>query len=175
MLERFEIPVSRLDPPVIERRPEWARTPPGWYSRLRRGHEVFMTDTHDEWWTQRIAIDEARWRGGKILITGLGLGLIVEEILADSPQSATRITVIEKSPDVIRLVGPHLQQRFPAQLEIVCADAYTWMPPEGIRYSVVWHDIWPNPKDPACASEIDRLQQRYARWCDWQGSWTLPE
>lgn len=133
-----------------------------------------MTDMFDEWWTQRVAIDESRRRGGRILITGLGLGLVVEEILSDGGDNLQSITVVEQSADVIRLVGPHLLSRYPGRLEIVCADAFTWTPPHGVHYSVVWHDIWPNPLDARCAEEIGRLESRYAPWCDWQGSWTLP-
>lgn len=174
VVERFEVPASILDPPIVDVRPAWARTPPGWYTRLRRGHEVFMTDLHDEWWTQRVAIEESRRRGGLILITGLGLGLVVDEILRDSSGHVRQITVVEQSSDVIQLVGPHLHARYPGQLQIVCADAFTWTPPAGTRYSVVWHDIWPNPLDSGCAAEIERLQARYAPWSDWQSSWTLP-
>ena len=172
IIERFEVPAPAVDRPDL--RPDWAQTLPGWYTRLRRGPEVFMTDSHDEWWTQRTAIDEARQRGGFILITGLGLGLVIEEILGGA-ESVRKLTVVEQSPDVLQLVGPHLQSRYGDRLEIVCADAFTWIPPDGLHYSVAWHDIWPNPRDPACATQIERLQTRYASWCDWQGSWTTPD
>lgn len=175
VLEHFEVPPSPFADPTIDTRPVWARTPPGRYTRLRRGHEPFMTDMIDEWWTQLSAIEEARSRGGRILITGLGLGLIAEAILEPPEGSVERITIVERSDDVMRLVAPHLLARYPDRLEIVSGDAFTWTPPAGVHYSVCWHDIWPNPRDPACRAEIQRLEARYAPWCDWQGSWTLPE
>lgn len=181
VLERFEIPAPRAVDPPLDTRPDWARTPPGWYTRLRRGHETFMTDMLDEWWMQSQAMDEAQRRGGHVLITGLGLGMIVEAILGQ-PDSLVQcipsvqcITVVEHSDDVIRLVAPHLLARYPERLEIVQGDAFTWTPPAGVRYSVVWHDIWPNPRDPACADDMQRLHARFAACCDWQGSWTVPD
>ena len=47
----------------------------------------FMTDLYEEWWTQKNAIDEACRRGGHLLVTGLGLGMIVEAIVKDAPKA----------------------------------------------------------------------------------------
>ena len=174
VLERFEIPAPRLVDPPLDTRPEWARTPPGWYTRLRCGHEAFMTDELDEWSTHQPVMDEALKRGGRLLVTGLGLGMIVEWILGDPRSQVESVTVIEQSSDVIRLVAPHLLARYPERLKIVQGDAFTWMPPDGTRYSVIWHDIWPNPRDPGCAADIELLHARFAPHCDWQGSWTVP-
>ncbi|MBS0206165.1 MAG: hypothetical protein JSS49_24995 [Planctomycetes bacterium] len=134
-----------------------------------------MTDSLDEWWTQKEAIDQARQRGGRVLITGLGMGLIVEEILGEPRSSIELVTVVEQSADVIQLVAAHLMARYPDRLEIEQGDAFAWTPPAGVRYSVVWHDIWPNPRDPACSGERERLHARFAPCCDWQGAWTVPE
>jgi spermidine synthase len=134
-----------------------------------------MTDMIDEWWTQLAAIEEARVRGGCILVTGLGLGLVAEAIFAAPVTAVERLTIVERSDDVIRLVAPTLLERYPDRLEIIVGDAFTWTPPAGMHYSVVWHDIWPNARDSACREEIERLKARYAPWCDWQGAWTLPE
>ena len=96
VLEHFEVPPSPFADPTIDTRPVWARTPPGRYTRLRRGHETFMTDMIDEWWTQLSAIEEARSRGGRVLITGLGLGLIaaarVSAALLGSPGVEAEVT-----------------------------------------------------------------------------------
>lgn len=172
-LERFDVPPVPFDP-ALDIRPDWAKTPPGRYTRLRRRNEAFMTDTAHEWWTQKSAIDEARRRGGRILITGLGLGMIVEAILNDPDCHVEKITVVELSPDVIRLVAPHLMARYSDRLEIINGDAFTWQPPDGVHYSVIWHDIWPNPHDPQNLPEIERLHARFQDLCDWQSSWTMP-
>jgi hypothetical protein len=176
VLERFSIPAPPvLDPPIIDTRPEWAQTPPGEYTVLRRHGELFMTDTPDEWWTQLEAFHEVQRRGGQVLVTGLGLGLFPEMILTDPTCQVTKITVIEKSADVIALVAGHLQARYGTRLEVIHADALEWLPPADAHYTVGWHDIWPNARDPICAEQIQALQTRYQRFCDWQGAWTLPD
>jgi spermidine synthase len=80
------------------------------------------------------------------------------------------ITVIEKSPDVIKLSGPHYLKRYPDKLTIIQADAFTWEPPKGMRYDVVWHDIWNNNCSDNLV-EMDQLEQKYEYIADWQGCW----
>ncbi|MEO1369123.1 MAG: hypothetical protein AAFX50_18250, partial [Acidobacteriota bacterium] len=52
---------------------------------------------------------------------------------------------------------------------IVEADVFRWTPPEGSRFSVAWHDIWPSPY--GVEAETDALRRRYAPWADWIGTW----
>ena len=152
-------------------RPECFRYRAGTYTCLQRGGTQFMTDLYDEWWTQRQAISEAIARGGEILITGLGLGLVAEAILRVPGNRVSRITIIEQSSDVISLVAPFLQARYRDRLEIINADAFSWAPSDGRRFTVGWHDIWPNPYAPENAAEIEQLTVHHAKWCDWQGFW----
>jgi hypothetical protein len=152
-------------------RPDCFKFRPGVYRSLRRGPEQFMTDLYDEWWTQRLAIEESARRGGEILITGLGLGLVVESIFRLPGSPVRHATIVEQSADVISLVAPHLQAKYPGRIEVVHADAFAWTPPTGRRFSIGWHDIWPNPWASECADEMGYLESRYRPWCDWQGSW----
>lgn len=179
---RSEAPAGRSGEWVVEKfvepetgqadtRPNGFRSPPGTYTRLRRGHEVFMTDLYPEWWTQRTPIREGLRRGGSVLVTGLGLGLVVEALLADRDGPVADVTVIERSPDVIRLIGPYLSAKFGARVKIVQADAFAWLPPPDARYTVGWHDIWPNPHDRSRWPEMEELERRFAPYCDWQGCW----
>lgn len=130
-----------------------------------------MTDLYDEWWTQRMAIEQARERGGDVLITGLGLGLVVASILEPPTGRTRRVVVIERSADVISLVARPLENRYGGQIEVINGDAFEWLPPPGQRFSVVWHDIWPNPHEPGVLAQAERLERRYAPYCAWQGSW----
>ncbi len=176
LLERFEVRGEPRRAPGSGKASDCSQRRPGVYTRLKRGDTVFMTDLYDEWFTQKIAIDQARRRGGHVLIGGLGLGLIVDSIYENgtAPVGAApieRITVLEQSPEVIALVAPHLLERYPDRLEIVEADVYTWRPPEGAHYTVVWHDIWPNPQAPETEAEMAMLEVRYRSCCDWLGCW----
>ena len=177
-----EIPEGRSGEWVVEKfvlaertqpdeRPEWFRHRAGRYTRLRQASTVFMTDLYDEWWTQRGAMRQACRRGGEVLVTGLGLGLVVESILRAPGSSVKRVSVLERSPDVIRLAGPHLRALHGDRVEIFEGDAFTWQPPPGRHFSVIWHDIWPNPHEPGVFDEVAVLERRFAAFCDWQGSW----
>ena len=173
VIERFAIRDPGRDCPVEDSRPSWVRAEPGSYTRLRRGAVDFMTDLREEWWSQYTAMQEAARRGGDVLVTGLGLGMVAETILRDGGPGVSSVTVLEISPEVIALVGPHLEALWGPRLSILSADAFAWSPPPEARYSVVWHDIWPSPFDSRSVTESRELMDRYAPWADWQGSWAL--
>ena len=143
---------------------------PETYTKLTYRGGIVMSDTPAELADHREMI--RRVRGGNILVTGLGLGVTIQAIL-DEP-SVRLLTVIELSEDVISLVAPHWQTRYNGRLAILHDDAFTWKPPRGERYSIVWHDIWPN----ICADNLEemrRLHRKYQRRSDWQGSWCRAE
>jgi hypothetical protein len=166
-IEKFSV----RPPRQRDNRPACFQSRAGTYTRLKKGNEVFMTDLYDEWWTQRIAIEQARMRGGDVLITGLGLGLVVASILEPPGARVERVVVIERSADVIGLVAPPLESRYDGRIEVINADAFEWLPPTGQRFSVAWHDIWPNPHQPGVLAQAERLECRYAPCCAWQGNW----
>lgn len=142
--------------------------PPGQYVRLVRSGVVWMSDTPSEMEDNRPPVRQARRVGGHCLVTGLGLGLVTEALL--SVPEVTRVTVVEIDPDVVALVGPTLRARWGDRLDIVQADALTWRPPRGVRYSVVWHDIWPYIMDSNQES-MTALKRHYGRRADWQQCW----
>ncbi|MEL7084638.1 MAG: class I SAM-dependent methyltransferase [Cyanobacteria bacterium P01_A01_bin.3] len=171
VLERVTVPPLSLEQQRSDRRPEWARSQPGDYTCLRCGHEVFMTDLVDEWHSQTIAFDRALSVGGHVLTTGLGLGMLVQAVLEPASSPVESVTIIERSRDVIALVAPHLKARYGDRVNIIQADAFSWTPPSSTHYSVIWHDIWPNPAAPQVQDDIKRLCERYRDWGDWQGAW----
>lgn len=170
-VERLTIPL----PPegFVDDRPAWAQDEPGNYTQLLCDDELFMSDLYVEIHTQAPAIDEARRRGGRILITGLGLGLVVEAILAEPRPAVTEVVVIEQSPDVIALVEPYLRERYGPLVRVVEHDALTYQTLAGEHFTVGWHDIWPSPQDPIATAQSHELIERFAPVCDWQGSWAL--
>ena len=170
-VERFTIP----EPPegFVDDRPEWAQDKPGTYTQLLCDEELFMSDLYVEIHTQAPAIAEARRRGGRILITGLGLGLVVEAILAEPRPAVTNIVIVEQAADVVKLVEPYLRERYGSVVRVVVHDALTYQPEPGERFTVGWHDIWPSPQDPIATEQSHELLERFADVCDWQGSWAL--
>jgi len=112
------------------------------------------------------------WRltnGGHVLINGLGLGMSLQWAIED--KRVKKITVIEISEDVIKLVAPTYKHE---KVEIIQDNAYTYKPPKGIRYTVVWHDIW-NEITTDNLPLMSKLHRKYGRRCDWQGSWSRGE
>ena len=157
----------RVERFTVERPPlQYKRrsVPPGSYTRLvhaRRG--VVMSDTPDEKRDHLFFVARAQ---GHVLINGLGLGMCLAAVLR-LPQ-VERVSVVEADADVIALVGPHFSGD--PRVEIVHADAYAYVPPKGVRYGAVWHDIW----DEITAENLPgmmRLHRKYGRRADWQGSW----
>lgn len=145
---------------------------PGIYTRLIHNGHVVMSDTpaeiQDFSKPVRVAKQSYRSEQRYVLINGLGLGVVLQAILDDP--TIERMTVVEKSADVIKLVAPHWQGRYGNRLTVIHADAFDWKPPKGVRYCVVWHDIWDNITSDNLP-EMHRLHRKYGRRCDWQGSW----
>lgn len=136
--------------------------PAGTYKRLMRNGVVVMSNTPDELRDSMYFTNNA---SGSILINGLGMGCVIK-ILLEKPE-VTKITVIEKSEDVIKLVSPYFKDE---RLTIIHADALEYIPPKGEKYDFVWHDIW----DYICADnlkEMSKLHRKYGRRTKWQGSW----
>lgn len=137
-------------------------TPEGVYTRLDRGPVCVMSDTPDEMRDHR----EPVWRAkGHVLINGLGIGMVLAACLR-KPE-VEHVTVVEMSPDVLKLVAPHYACD---RVTFVEADAFEYAPPKNVRYGVVWHDIWDN----ICGDnlpEMTRLKRKYGRRADWQGCW----
>ena len=136
---------------------------PGAYTRLMRGGTLVMSDTPAEMADHYKFIWKAN---GRCLINGLGLGMCLAAVL--KKETVTHVTVIEKSQDVISLVGDTYSSD--PRVEIIHADAFDYAPPKGVKYGAVWHDIWDN----ICADnlpEMHRLHRKYGRRAEWQGSW----
>jgi len=139
---------------------------PGTYKKLTRNGRLIMSNTQAEIGDHLSFIYKAK---GDVLINGLGLGVCIFGIMERNKtkkEKVTSITVVERSEDVINLVGPYL----PSEVAIVQADAFEFKPPKGKKYGAVWHDIW----DDICADNLDdmhTLHRRYGKRTNWQGSW----
>lgn len=137
----------------------------GTFTRLTCGSTVVMSDTRAEKLDHMAPVRKA---SGVILINGLGIGMVLNASLLKP--NVERAFVVEKSEDVIHLCADHYQRKFPGRVEIIHDDALEFMPPKGIRFGAVWHDIW----NHICSDNLEsmkRLHRKYGRRADWQGSW----
>lgn len=145
----------------------WEEVEAGTYKRLCCGGTIVMSNTQMECHELRRFVE---WAEGRVLVNGLGLGIALTAIL--KKPEVTYVRVIEKSKDVIALVGPSfLGQCLDHRLEIIEGDALTYKPARGEKYDVIWHDIW----NDICGdnlAQIQLLRKRWVRRCAWQGCWS---
>lgn len=138
---------------------------PGTYTRLMHGGGIVMSDTPAEKRDHHRAVAMAH---GIVLLNGLGLGMVLNACLLKS--EVTRAIVVEISPDVLKLVAPHYDAKFENRVSFVLGNALEYAPPKGLRFGMVWHDIW----DGICTDnlpDMKRLHRRYGHRTEWQGSW----
>ena len=146
----------------------------GTYKKLCHQGALVMSNTPAEIEDLFPFFDQAQ---GRVLINGLGLGVALKFCLglkyANGNPRVKLVTVIERSPDVIKLVGPTYSAD--PRLTIIEADALTWTPPRGVKYDCVWHDIWPTIPNSDDFPSICALRKKYLRRCTWQGVWCDPQ
>lgn len=182
-VERFEI--GRND--LANLREAWhggRDALPGTYTKLTRNGRLWMSDTTAERRDHgSVAAEimragrlseqgETDPDGARILIGGLGLGMILRVALLTP--GVGHVDVVEIDPDVIALVGPHYQamaDEHGVSLAIYRNDVYDVKWPVGTRWSVVWFDIWPDlcTDNLASMAKLRRSYGRRAGWCECWG------
>jgi len=137
------------------------RVHPGTYTRLNiKGQGLVMSSTPAEVGDAFGFMCDAH---GRVLIMGLGLGVVVQGLMERSPSKwvkpVSHIMVVELNPDVISLVGPPLLERYAEQLTIIQADALEWNP-RGITFDCAWFDIWQD----ICGDNKPEYMKLFRRW-----------
>lgn len=149
--------------------------PAGTYTQLVRTNpdgtpQLVMADWPSEWDQHRPVVEAyaALGRPGSVLVVGLGLGLVLE-LLAAQPHAPTRIDVLERSTDVLELVGPAVLRRH-HNVHLWHGDAFDVQPQADSAWDVAWLDVW----DAPCAEahrEIVALRERWQPFARWVGAW----
>jgi hypothetical protein len=162
-VRKFEVPEHSMENLRLSMQGRAAL--PGEYTSLHRKGRLWMSDTTAEV-RDHMGVDrQIRDRGGRILVMGLGLGMIVNRAL--QRDNVEHVDVVEIDPDVAALVGPHYEG---PRCTIHVADAYEIKWPPNTRWTVAWHDIWANMCEDNLP-EMARLARSYGRRVDWQGFW----
>lgn len=126
-------------------------------------HQVtVMSNTKSEIWDHRHFVRTAK---GNILINGLGLGCVIEDLL--KKDEIKSITVIEKYKDVIDLVFPHIKD---SRVKVINECAFEYKPKKEDKFDCVWHDIWDYITSDNLP-EMEKLHRKYGRKTEWQDSW----
>ena len=105
----------------------------GDYVKLHVDGELMMSDTAMERKSNKEIVENAK---GKVIIAGLGLGVILTQILEN--ENVSKVVVVEKYQDVIDLVKPKFTH---PKLEIVNSDIHQFETDE--TFDTIYLDIWP--------------------------------
>lgn len=89
---------------------------------LTEDGRTWMVDDPPHWWAMQAHARRLGVTGANVVCAGLGLGLIVHALDATPCKS---ITVVERSREVIEMIGPMVPAR---KLRIVHADWNEWKP-----------------------------------------------
>jgi len=124
----------------------------GKYVRLYINRELVMSDTHPE----RISNSQfVTYANGKVLIAGLGIGLIIKNII--NKECINEIIIIEKYQDVIDLVSPVFNN---SKIKYICADIFDWKPTKNDKFDTIYFDIWSEINQDNLL-EIRKLHNRF--------------
>ena len=129
----------------------------GTYVKLEKRGSIIMSDTDMEKRTNYQFCNNAH---GDVLIGGLGIGMIVLAI-QDNPM-VDSITILEKYPEVIQLVGEQLPLN--KKVQIVNADVFEWKPSKGRKFDCIYMDIWDYINSGIYSEEMLPLIRKYAHY-----------
>lgn len=131
------------------------RLRPGDYVRLMVNGELMMSDTDMEKITNLDIVANAH---GKVMIAGLGIGLVIDNLREKIANGIIEsIVIYEKYQDVIDLVASRYKD---LPLEVRCADILQYIPPKQEKYDTIYFDIWPTI-DVENLKEMAVLHQRW--------------
>lgn len=165
-----QVPAGQSGPWTIERREfaaidmPWPDDPPGLYTVLR--HETIgMVMADFPRLVQEMSAILAR-ASGRILIGGLGLGVVVSKVLES--QSVTEAVVLEIDQHVADLAWPTYAGDSRATL--VIGDALTHDVASLGLFDAAWFDLWPS-LNPAYSDERALVRARWTAASAWLGLW----
>ena len=136
----------------------------GIYWKLTQRGNIYMSNTPSEVKDHWSFIRNAH---GSVLIAGLGLGMVVRALLDKG--KCTRIVVVEKSEDVLKLVSPYYNDK---RVEIIHSDIFNYKPNE--HFNFAWFDIWRD----ICGDnypEMKKLNRKFAHTVNNKDSWRFKE
>lgn len=130
---------------------------------------LMMSDTDME---KRSNIEFIKNAKGDIMIAGLGIGLIIDNLRKKiQNKEVTSITVYEKYQDVIDLIGPKFKD---LPIKIICKDILEYRPSKEEKYDTIYFDIWPDIN----IDNLIEIRMLHNRWKNhkktkdsWMNSW----
>ena len=125
-------------------------------------YETLMGLTPSEMFTLRPGLRKAR---GRVLVGGLGLGWFARRVL--ERKQVKHVTVVELSPEMARLFGGPLRERFGERLEVVVGDVYAHAKRRLRKFDSILIDIWAGQNLAGEDAEFHRLRVKHANVWGW--------
>lgn len=134
--------------------------------------ECWMADDESEQAANRPFVEQAE---GRVLITGLGLGMLPYALFCKDRVHS--IDILERDHDVITLVWRHLRARWPVRcaqdrLNLIVGNAYDTEWARGRKWDWAWHDF---TYSPMTADEQADIYRAYAPFVKHQMHWKGPQ
>lgn len=130
--------------------------PTGNYVRLCNRFDCMMSNTPME---ERTNLDFVLHANGDVFIAGLGIGLIVLPV--QEKENVRSITILEKYPEVIELVGKQLPLN--NKVKIIHGDVFEYEFPKGTKFDTIYFDIW-DYVDSDVYEEMKLLKKKYRKY-----------
>ena len=116
-------------------------------------HEIVMSDSRMERRTNTRLIKQGT---GHVLIAGLGLGMVLFPL--QEKKEITKITVVERSLELIGLIKTAIGDKLSDKIEIVHSDIFEYETDE--KYDLIYFDIW-NTVDAFNFHEMVKLRKQF--------------
>lgn len=155
--------------------PEWkdgdwmiAHSPDGLLARLVERH--YVTWMGNDYKEKREMMHGALRMRGDVLVLGLGMGLVLQYM--DLIGKCKRATVVERSPEVARNVGPWIQEQVQFPVEIIVGDDKKFLAETDRRWTTMFADTWELCPDALSKIEClkmlakDKVRGRKVYWAE---------
>ena len=131
------------------------------FPSIMENDETWMSITPNEIYTMQRHIDDAE---GNVLTLGCGMGYFA--YMAALKGAVSKVTIVEKSPEVIELFKTYIlpQFRVKDKIEIVQADAFDYMAKlEDGLFDYCFADIWIGNNDTIPYLKLKKLCKRFKK------------
>jgi len=129
----------------------------GDYIKLQTPSDVIMSNTSMEKRSNTRFVMDAH---GNVFIAGLGIGLIVLPI--QEKEEVKSITILEKYPEVIELVGKQLPLN--DKVKIIQGDVFDYEFAKGTKFDCLYFDIWNWVNSDVYNNEMQVLKKKYRKY-----------
>lgn len=129
----------------------YLKVTPGKYTLLMIDRNIVMSDTDMERESNLKIIEKAN---GKVLIGGLGIGMVLHNIV--SKPEVTSVDVVEINKNLLELVSPFFKHE---KVNIIEGDIFNFNC-NGTKYDTIYFDVW----NDICTDNLDEIKKLHNKF-----------